>query len=205
MNSNVDSYLEEGCGRCDLYQTPECKVHTWKAELPELRRIILSCGLKEEVKWGVPCYMVDGKNVFLLSAFKHFASINFFKGSLLDDPQGLLVKPGEHSQAGRFLKVTSADEVLAKEDAIRALILDAVQSEKEGKEVQFKTEHEVPEELQARLESDPLYREHFEALTPGRKRSYYIYIGGAKQSKTREARVEKCFEKIRMGKGWNEY
>ncbi|MCB0733679.1 MAG: YdeI/OmpD-associated family protein [Flavobacteriales bacterium] len=207
LNPQVDLYLEEGCGRCDLYQTPHCKVHTWGAELIQLRMLVLESGLMEEFKWKQPTYTLDGKNVLMVTAFKDYACISFFKGVLLDDPNNLLEFAGENSQSGKLLKCRSVDFILEWEPAIRELIQQAIATEQSGKKVELKpmSDYDVPEELQNRLDDDPFYRAAFEALTPGRKRSYYLYIGGAKQSATRDSRVDKSLTKILQGKGWNEY
>lgn len=202
MNPKVDQYLAEGCGRCSLGGTPACKVHTWPEELKRLRAIVLDCGLMEELKWGVPCYTYEGQNVLLVSAFKEFAALSFFKGALLNDPHQLLVKPGENSQASRYLKFTSVEEIDEQESILKAYVLEAVKVEKAGLKVEFKKNPEpVPEELQQKLDEDPFFRTAFEELTPGRQRGYIIYFSQAKQSKTRVSRIEKCVPKILNGEG----
>ncbi len=201
-NPVFENYLAEGCGRCALGGTPDCKVNAWVDELRSLRQLVLECGLAEEIKWSVPCYTLNGSNVAMVSAFRDYACLSFFKGSLLRDPEGLLVKPGEHSQAARQLRFTAVQEIRGREPAIRALLVEAINAEKSGKKVPFKKNPEpVPEELQERLRADPALKAAFEALSPGRQRGYILYVSGAKQSATRMARVEKYIPRILEGKG----
>jgi uncharacterized protein YdeI (YjbR/CyaY-like superfamily) len=202
MTNTVEQYLLEGCGRCALGGTPACKVHNWTAELELLRRIILDCGLTEESKWGVPCYTFQNSNVLLLSAFKEYCSISFFKGALLNDAKGILVKPGPNSQAARLFKFSNIEDIHAIEDDIKAYIFEAVEVEKAGLKIDFKKHPEpVPEELTQKFEEDPSFKNAFEALTPGRQRGYIIHFSAPKQSKTRVSRIEKCTGKILNGEG----
>lgn len=205
-NPAVDDYLALGCGRCSLGGTPQCKVHTWPAELRQLRRIALACGLTEEVKWSMPCYTFLGKNILMVAAFKEYAAISFFKGALLQDAEGLLKAPGENSQAVRYMPFTDATAIAAQEGVIKAYVSQAMELEKAGKKVVFRKieEHAVPGELEALLEARPEVQEAFEALTPGRRRSHMLYIAGAKQQQTRQRRAEQCAAKIMQGKGWLE-
>ncbi|WP_417590410.1 YdeI/OmpD-associated family protein [Owenweeksia hongkongensis] len=206
MNTDVDLYFTEGCRRCPLGGTPQCKVHNWPEELQLLRKIVLDCGLTEESKWGVPCYTYKGANVAIVSAFKDYAALSFFKGALLSDENNLLDKPGENSQAARLFKFTKPQQIIEIEDLIKAYIFEAIEVEKAGLKVEFKKDLEpVPEELQNRLDEDPNLQSAFYSLTPGRQRSYILHISQAKQAKTRENRVEKCLPKIFSGKGYNEY
>lgn len=202
MTTTVDQYLQEGCGRCPLGGTPDCKVHTWAPALEILREIILDCGLTEESKWGVPCYTFLGSNVLLLSAFKDYCCISFFKGALLSDEADLLVKPGPNSQAARLLKFTDVARIREIEDHIRAFIYDAVEVEKAGLKVVFEKNPEpIPEELEQKFAEDQVFKNAFEALTPGRQRGYILYFSAPKQAKTRIARIEKSVEKILNGEG----
>lgn len=203
MNPKIDIYLAAGCGRCPLGNTPDCKVHEWTSELSFLREIVLDCGLNEELKWGVPCYTENGKNVLIVSAFKEYASLSFFKGSLLKDSENILVSPGENSQAARLLKFTSVDQIVAIEPAIRALIREAVEVERAGLKVQFKSisEHDVPAELVQRFDEDPAFEAAFNALTPGRRRGYLLHFSQPKQSETRIGRIDKCLPQIFNGIG----
>ncbi|WP_428236064.1 YdeI/OmpD-associated family protein [Gracilimonas sp.] len=205
MNPQVDHYLDQGCGRCPLGGTPECKVHDWQEELKQLRLIILESGLTEEVKWSVPCYTYKGSNVLILSAFKNYCSVSFFKGSLLQDQNKMLVKPGENSQAARLFKFTNVEQINESENSIKEYIREAIEIEKSGKKVKFKKNPEpFPEELQAKFNEDPMLKESFEALTPGRQRGYIIHFSGAKQSSTRQRRIEKYIPKILEGKGFHD-
>jgi len=198
----VDLYLEEGCGRCALYQTPNCKVRRWTAELNEVRRIILDCGLEEAYKWSQPCYMYKKSNILLVAAMKEYVVVAFFKGTLLADPQGILVSPGPDSQSIRQLRFTRVQEILEMESILKAYIFEALEVEKMGLKVEFrKTPASVPSELLDKFEEMPGLKSAFEALTPGRQRGYMLYFSQAKQSKTREARIEKYLGEIFKGKG----
>lgn len=205
MNPKIDTYLIEGCGRCPLGGTADCKVHTWTEELEKLRKIVLDCGLTEELKWGVPCYTYMGKNVAIVSAFKDYCAISFFKGALLADTEGILKSPGESSQATRLIKFTSNQEIIMLEAILKAYIFKAVEVEKAGLKIEFRKNPEpVPDELQQKLNEDLFFKTAFESLTPGRQRGYIIYFAQAKQSKTRVARIEKCTSKILNGEGLND-
>jgi len=202
MNHNVDLYLEEGCGRCSLYRTPHCKVHNWVEELKQLRRIALECGLDEAFKWSQPCYMFQEKNILLVTAFKEYAALAFFKGALLSDPAGILVAPGANSQSARQLRFTSYTDVIEMEPTVKAYIYEAIEVEKMGLKVSFKKGTDsIPEELLNKFNELPELKSSFEALTPGRQRGYILYFSQAKQSRTRESRIEKNMEKIFRGKG----
>lgn len=202
MSNKVDTYLEDGCMRCPLGATSACKVLQWTAELTSLRSILLDCGLTETLKWGVPCYTFQNKNMFLLSAFKNFCSLNFFKGVLLKDTASLLVKAGEHTQNARLLKFIHIDQVRQLEPTIRAYIYEAIEVEKAGIPLPKKKNSEpIPDELLTVFEEDPVFRSAFEALTPGRQRGYILYFSGAKQAKTRISRIEKCTGQILNGMG----
>lgn len=203
MNPGVDHYLAEGCGRCPLGGTPQCKVHTWPAVLATLRTILLASELTEEVKWKVPCYTVQGSNVLILSAFKEYCSVSFFKGALLTDPHQILEKPGENSQAARLLRFTDVQQVVALEPIIKAYIAEAIAVEKAALTVAFKTtaEFDIPEELVDQFDADPDFRAAFESLTPGRQRGYLLHFAAPKQAKTRAARIEKYRAQILAGNG----
>lgn len=205
MTTSVEAYLIDGCMRCDLGATPQCKVHTWISELKLLRSIVVSTGLQEESKWGMPCYTFNGKNVLMLAAFKAYCTLSFFKGSLLADEKKILNKPGENSQAGRLFKFTSVQQILAIEDDIKAYIFEAIEVEKAGLRVEFaKNPEPMPEELEQFLDNDPVLKEAFEALTPGRQRSYILYVSATKTPATRIARIEKNIGKILNGEGLND-
>ncbi|MEE4194374.1 MAG: YdeI/OmpD-associated family protein [Anaerolineae bacterium] len=202
-NPQVDLYLIDGCGRCPLYQTPQCKVHTWPEVLAELRRILLETELTEELKWKMPCYTFEGKNVAMLSAFKGHCAVSFFKGVLLKDPHSVLTAAGPNSQSDRQINFTSAEDALAHEAIIKAYVTEAIELEKSGAKVDFKptADFDVPEELVKAFEEDPAFKLAFEALTPGRQRGYLLYFSGAKQSATRASRIEKCMPQILEGIG----
>lgn len=205
MNPQVDQYLAEGCGRCPLGGTPDCKVHPWQKELMQLRRIALDCGLTEELKWGVPCYTFQNKNIVIVSAFKDYASLSFFKGVLLQDAENLMVTPGENSQSARLIKFTDVEEILKLEPTLKAYIYEMIEVEKAGLKVEFKKQPEpIPEEFRQVLDTDVELRAAFEALTPGRQRGYVLHFSQPKQSKTRQSRIEKCIPKILDGLGFHD-
>ncbi|NNE29987.1 MAG: hypothetical protein HKN16_10130 [Saprospiraceae bacterium] len=205
VNPKVDHYLIEGCGRCPLGGTADCKVLTWTSELDYLRKLAVGTGLKEELKWSVPCYTLDGKNIMLISAFKDFAAISFFKGSLLQDKKNLLEKPGPNSQASRFFKFSSVEDIDKIKEEIEAYIYEAIEVEKAGLKVQFKKNPEpIPEELESKFEEDPVFKSAFESLTPGRQRGYILHFSQPKQSKTKIARIEKWMPKILAGDGMHD-
>lgn len=202
MTTSVDIYFEQGCGRCPLGGTVDCKVHSWTTELHHLRKILLDSGLTEESKWGVACYTFQNKNVLLLSTFKEHCAISFFKGVLLKDALGLLKKPGENSQASRLLKFTDIGTIKKLEPEIKAYVFEAIEVEKAGLKVIFKKRPEpLPEELEEKFRNDPTLKVAFEGLTPGRQRGYILFFSAPKQSKTRMARIEKSIGKILNGEG----
>jgi uncharacterized protein YdeI (YjbR/CyaY-like superfamily) len=203
MISTVDAYFSSGCGRCPLANTPDCKVHTWHKELAALRTILLDCGLTEELKWAHPCYTFQGKNLFLLGAFKEYCTLSFLNGALLQDAHGILQKPGENSQIARLVRFTDVQEIVELEAVLKSYIFEAVEAEKAGLKVRTKTisEHSLPEELQRTFEELPEVQTAFNALTPGRQRGYLLYFSAPKQPKTRYARIEKYTQHILDGKG----
>ena len=188
MNPKVDGYLG--------------KAKKWQQEMGKLRRIILDCHLTEELKWGKPCYTFQKSNVVIIQGFKESCALLFCKGALLRDLKGILEKPGENTQAARRLRFTNVQEIVEMEPTLKAYIQEAIEVEKVGLEVNFEKNPEpVPEELQNKLDEIPALKAAFEALTPGRQRAYILYFSAAKQSKTRESRVEKCMQRILAGKG----
>lgn len=202
MNPRVDTYLIDGCGRCEYYKTPKCKVLRWGAELRELRRIVLDCGLSEDYKWSQPCYTLNNKNVLIVTALRDYAALAFFKGTLLRDTHGLLVAPGEHSQAARQLRFTDVRTIREKEAVIKTYVHQAIEVEKAGLRVQFKKSLEpLPEELIQQFNKHPELKAAFNALTPGKQRGYLIHFSQPKQSGTRVSRIEKCIPKILKGEG----
>jgi uncharacterized protein YdeI (YjbR/CyaY-like superfamily) len=206
MNPKVDAYFVDGCGRCPLGGTPQCKVNNWREPLETLRSIVLESGLTEELKWHVPCYTFQGTNVLLLGAFKENCVISFLNGALLKDAKKVLEKPGENSQAGRIIRFTNVQEVLKLKPTIKAYIREAIQNEKSGLKVNLsaKTELVLPEEFQAMLKKNPALKKAFQSLTPGKQRAYNLYFSAPKQSQTREARIQKCIPKILNGEAIDE-
>ncbi|GLT10771.1 YdeI family protein [Sulfitobacter porphyrae] len=182
------------------------KQTNWQDERRKLRDILLGSDLEEHVKWGKLCYAWDGSNVAIIYGMKNSCAVGFFKGSLLEDEDGVLVQPGKHSQAMRRLHFESLEEIEDEEDTIRRFIARAIQAEKDGLEVEFteKDNLDYPEELQDALDDDPELAEAFEELTPGRQRGWVLHFSGAKQSETRARRVDKARSTIIAGKGWNE-
>ena len=175
----------------------------WRDAFTKLRSIALTCPVTEELKWGKPCYGVNGRNIVLMHGFKEYCALLFTQGALLRDPQGLLVQQTKNVQAARQLRFTSAKEVTARTATIKAYILEAIELEKAGVKVAYKQteDFEVAPEFQARLDNTPSLKAAFEALTPGRQRGYLLYFAGAKQPATRAARVEKYVRAIYAGRG----
>lgn len=200
---NVDVYLAKGCGRCELAGTPECKVLSWQRELMLLRNIALSLDLKEEVKWGVPCYTLNGKNIFLIHSFKNYCAVLFMKGVLMKDPDGILIQQTEQVQSGRQIRFENDKGILAQIDLIRKYMLEAIRVEKSGKKMELKKteDYPMPEELTEIFRNDPTFENAFKTLTPGRQRGYLLYFSGAKQASTRISRIMKYHPHILEGKG----
>lgn len=179
------------------------KAGNWQEAYGKLRNIALSFDLAEELKWGKPCYSLDGKGIVLIHGFKEYCALLFFKGALLKDPKGVLVQQTENVQAARQIRFKSAGEVDKLEKVVKACIKEAIAVEKAGLEVKYKetSEFKVPEEFQQKLDGSPALKFAFESLTPGRQRGYLLYFASAKQAKTREARIEKYKSQILKGKG----
>lgn len=191
MNPKVDAFL--------------AGAEKWRQETRQLRRIILGCGLTEELKWGKPCYTLQDSNILIIQGFKEYCALMFCKGALLKDAHGILKKPGEHSQAARQIRFTNAAEVVGMKTVLKAYIRESIQAEKAGLKVNFQRNPEpVPVELRKRLDENPALKTAFESLTPGRQRGYILYFSAPKQSKTRESRIEKCRRHILKGKGLND-
>jgi uncharacterized protein YdeI (YjbR/CyaY-like superfamily) len=177
----------------------------WEAEIAEMQRVLAAFGMKEECKWGKPTYTVDGKNVVILQGFKEYFALGFFQGALLKDTKKLLVQLGQ-TQAGRVMKFGSVEGIVAKAATIKTYVREAMAVEKAGLRVEKKKTEEfsVPEELTAKLRADLRFRKAFEALTPGRQRSYLYHFAGAKQAATRAARIERASPAIFAGRGFLE-
>ena len=175
----------------------------WQEEYETLRRIVLDCGLTEELKWGKPCYTCNGSNIVLIHGFKEYCALLFFKGALLKDPRGILVQQTANVQAARQIRFTSVAQIAELESVLKEYIQQAVEVAKAGLEVTFKetSQFEIPEEFQQKLDEIPELKTAFEALTPGRQRAYLLHFSAPKQAKTREARIEKCMQQILAGKG----
>ena len=176
----------------------------WQAEIAELQKILSGFDLREECKWGKPCYTIDGRNVVIIQGFKEYCALGFFQGALLKDPKKLLVQLGQ-IQAARVMKFTSAKEIAAKAATIKAYLREAMAAEKAGMKVEIKRrEFVVPDELEEMFRKNPRFKRAFEALTPGRQRGYLFHFTGAKQSATRTARIEKAMPAIFEGRGFQE-
>jgi len=180
------------------------RAKTWHGEIQKLRSILSSCGLDEELKWGKPCFMFEGRNVAIIQPFKEHCSLMFFKGALLEDRDGLLRSQGENTQSAMRLEFTSEDQI--KKAVVASYVKNAIAAEKQGLKVDFKAkrELELPQELTEILGKNRRLAKAFEALTPGRKRAYVLHFTGAKQSRTRSARIEKVIPMILAGKGMND-
>ena len=189
MNPKVDGLLR--------------KAKKWQEEFKTLREIVLGSPLAEEVKWGQACYTLDGRNVVLIHGFKEYCALLFFKGALLKDPKGILIQQTENVQSARQIRFTDVREISEMRPILNAYIHEAIEVEKAGLKVKLKktSDFKVPEEFKKKLDENPALKKAFAALTPGRQRGYLFYFSGAKQSKTREARVEKCVPQILRGKG----
>jgi len=189
MNPSVDFYFN--------------KAKKWQEEIRTLRATILDCGLNEELKWGVPCYSFQKANIVLIHVFKDYCAVLFFKGALLKDTNGILIQQTENVQAARQLRFTKLSEIVKKERILQTYIYEAIEVEKAGLKVEFKKTKEftMPEEFQTKLKKSSDLKTAFYALTPGRQRGYLLYFSSAKQSKTREARIEKYVQHILKGKG----
>ena len=206
MNTKVDDIIAHGCGRCSLSNTPNCKMIKWTNELSLLRSILLECNLTEEVKWGQPTYTFKKSNIALIHGFKEYCAIMFFKGSLLKDTNKILVRQTENVQATRQIRFTDFRKILKFSDLIKSYIFEAIEVEKVGLKIDYKKteEFEITEELLNKFKQIEEFKNAFYKLTPGRQRAYLLYFSAAKQSKTREERIEKYFQRIMDGKGLND-
>jgi uncharacterized protein YdeI (YjbR/CyaY-like superfamily) len=182
------------------------KATKWTVEYEQLRMIVLDSGLKEELKWGCPCYTMDKKNIVLIHGFKEYCALLFFKGALLKNKKKILIQQTENVQSARQVRFTNVREIIKLEPAIKDLIKQAIEVEKAGLKVELKrtADFNIPAEFQKRLDKMPALKKTFDALAPGRQRAYIFYFSQPKQSKTREARVEKYMPQILKGKGLND-
>ncbi|MFI8653775.1 YdeI/OmpD-associated family protein [Priestia megaterium] len=192
MNPKVDEFLT--------------KAKKWKEEYETLRKIVLDCELTEDFKWMNPCYTFEKKNVVLMHGFKEYCALLFPKGSLLQDSHGILIQQTENVQGARQIRFTNVQEIVEKEAILKAYIYEAIEVEKAGLKVKAKKPEEliIPDELQHKFDEIPALKTAFTTLTPGRQRAYILHFSAAKQSKTRESRVEKCIPNILNGKGLND-
>jgi uncharacterized protein YdeI (YjbR/CyaY-like superfamily) len=182
------------------------KAGKWQKEYEKLRKIILNCGLDEKLKWGVPCYIFQDKNIVLIHGFKEYCAILFPKGVLLQDPEGILIQQTKNVQSARQVRFTNVREIARLEPALKAYVYEAIEVEKAGVQVEKKktAEFPIPEEFKKKLAKNRALKKAFEALTPGRQRAYLLHFSQPKLSKTREARVEKYEKQILNGKGLND-
>jgi uncharacterized protein YdeI (YjbR/CyaY-like superfamily) len=189
MNPKVDFYFN--------------KDNKWQEEIRKLRTIVLDCGLIEKLKWGCPCYMHQDSNIVLIHVFKDYCALLFFKGALLSDANGILIQQTRNVQSARQIRFTNVREIARLEKIVKAYIYEAIEVEKAGLKVKLKktADFKIPEEFQKKLDKSAALKTAFKALTPGRQRAYIFYFSSAKQSKTREARVEKYAKQILQGKG----
>ena len=189
MNPKVDFYFR--------------KAKKWQEELERLRTLVLDCGLTEELKWGVPCYTFEKRNIVLIHGFKEYCALLFFKGALLNDDKGILITQTKNTQAARQIRFTNVREIVKMKPILKAYIYEAIEVERAGLKVDFKKASEfiIPGEFQNKLDEIPALKTAFYALTPGRQRAYILYFSAPKQSKTRESRVAKCMQQILNGRG----
>lgn len=205
VNPKVDLFLADGCGRCEYYATPKCKVNNWRLELEHVRQILLESPLTEELKWGVPVYTHQSKNIVIIGALKDCVTIGFFKGVLLSDPENILEKQGESVQSARIIRITTLSQVNDLKSEIARFINQAIELEASGAKVEFKKDLEpIPEELLIKFNESPAFRDAFFSLTKGKQRGYIIFFSQPKQSEFKIKRIEKCIEKILNGEGLND-
>jgi len=192
MNPGVDFYFD--------------KEKKWQKEIEQLRMIVLDCGLEEELKWGCPCYTFQESNIVLIHVFKEYCALLFFKGALLNDADDILIRQTENVQSARQIRFTNVREIAKMEKILKAYIYEAIEVERAGLKVKLKktADFKIPEEFQKKLDKNTALKKAFNALTPGRQRQYFFYFSQPKQSKTREARVEKYIPQILDGKGLND-
>ncbi len=192
MNPKVDAFLKEAT--------------QWREEYARLRKIVLACGLTEELKWGHPCYSFEEHNIVIIHGFKEYCALLFTEGVLLKDPRRILIQQTENVQAGRQARFTNLREIVKLEPVLKAYIKEAIEAEKAGLKGEYKktSEFKMAEEFKDKLDKTPALKKAFAALTPGRQRGYLLFFSAAKQSETRAARVEKCMPQILAGKGLND-
>lgn len=182
------------------------KAGKWQHETEQLRLICLSAGLEEELKWGCPCYLHNDSNIVLIHVFKDYCALLFFKGAIMPDKYKLLVQQTKNVQSARQIRFQHLHQIIEQQQQIEFYIKEAIKVEKSGLKVELKEtrEFETPDELTQIFKAMPDLKKAFHALTPGRQRAYLLFFSGAKQSATRQARIEKSIEKILRGKGLND-
>lgn len=192
MNEKVNFYFE--------------KETRWQEEIKQLRAIVLECNLIEELKWGTPCYTLNGSNIVIIHTFKEYCAFLFFKGVLMKDEKGILIQQTKNVQTARQIRFTSLKEINLLKKDLKAYIFQAIEIEKSGAKVELKkvTEFDMAEEFQSKLDEIPSLKKAFETLTPGRQRAYLLHFSQPKQSQTRESRVVKSIPQILNGKGLND-
>jgi len=175
----------------------------WQKEYRKLRAIILDCGLVEELKWGCPCYTFENANIILIHGFKEYCAVLFFKGALLNDPEGILIQQTKNVQSARQVRFTNVKEVAKLERVLKTYVYEAIEVERAGLHVKLKKtkDFKIPEEFQTKLNKMPSLKKAFDELTPGRQRAYIFHFSQPKLSTTRTARVEKYVKQILNGKG----
>ncbi|PVA08306.1 YdeI/OmpD-associated family protein [Thalassorhabdomicrobium marinisediminis] len=205
MITDIEDYFSKGCGRCKRFDTPACSVAKWHDGVIVLRRICLDAGLSEHVKWGHPVYMHAGHNIAMIGAFQNDFRFTYMNASLLKDPEGILEAPGPNTKTRSMVRFSDCRTVEAMAPVLAAYLEEAKEYADKGlKPPKTVKDHNVPDELTDALDADPELADAFAALTPGRKRGYYMHIGSAKQSVTRARRIEKLRPQIFAGKGFNE-
>jgi uncharacterized protein YdeI (YjbR/CyaY-like superfamily) len=187
--------------RVDRYIARSTK---WPEEMAAIRALLLGCGLSEDIKWGKPCFSKESSNIAILQEMSAFLSLMFFKGALLTDPKGVLVEQGPNSRSAKRIEFTTVDDVTRLSKTLKAFVNEAIEVERSGITVGPAPELVLVDELQARLDGDPVISAAFASLTPGRRREYNLHIADAKQSKTRITRIDACLPKILAGKGFRD-
>ena len=134
----------------------------------------------------------------------------FFKGALLNDPNGILIQQTKNVQSARQIRFSPADggirKIVKMEKTVKAYIYEAIEVERAGLKVKLKktSDFKIPDEFQKKLNKSSMLKTAFDALTPGRQRQYIFYFSQPKLSKTRASRIEKYLKQILNGKGLND-
>ena len=205
MITDPDDFFTKGCGRCARFATPDCSTRLWIDDLNHLRRICLDLGLEETVKWAHPCYMHAGRNIALLAAFRTDFRLGLMNAGLVKDTEGVLEPQGPNSQTPSMFRFTAVGQVGELEPIVRAYLRQLMDHAEAGtKPAKAAREIDMPDELTDALDADPELAEAFQALTPGRQKSYLFNLNQTKQSATRVARIEKFRDRIIAGKGATE-